>query len=84
MLENVAHRASLSVDLSMHANRAFSGRSVVHMPYYLLVLLHVARPLHVGGGGGWGEGTVTWGRFPRGCEGTVAPRCFLYKGGGVQ
>ena len=41
-------------------------------------LLCVARPLHSKQGG---EGTVTWGTFPRGCEGTVARRCFLYKGG---
>ena len=39
-------------------------------------------PCIVSGGGGGGEGTVTWGTFPRGCEGTVAGRCFLYKGGG--
>ena len=35
-----------------------------------------------GVGGGGGEGTVTWGMFPRGCKGTVARRCFLFKGGG--
>ena len=29
------------------------------------------------GGGGGGEGTVTWG-----CEGTIAQRCILNKGGG--
>ena len=27
------------------------------------------------------EGTVTWATFPRGCEGTVTRRCFLYKAG---
>ena len=63
----------------MHVNRPFSGRSVVHMPSYLPVLLCVARPLHSKRGG---KGTVTWGTFPRGCERTVAWRCFLYKGGG--
>ena len=62
----------------MHVNRPFSGRSVVHMPRYLPVLLCVVRPLHSKRGG---EGTVTWGTFPRGCEGTVARRCFFYKGG---
>ena len=33
-------------------------------------------------GSGGGEGTVTWGTFPRGFEGTVVQRSFLYKGGG--
>ena len=63
----------------MHVIRPFSGRSVVDMPCYLPVLLRVPHPLHSKRGG---EGTVTWGTFPRGCEGTVTRRCFLYKGGG--
>ena len=50
---------------------------MVHMPCYLLVLLCVPRPLHSKRGA---EETVTWGTFPRGCEGTVEQRCFLYKG----
>ena len=37
-------------------------------------------PLHSKRGG---KGTITWGTFPPGCEGTVAWRCFLYKGGGM-
>ena len=69
----------LSIGLSMHVNRPFSRRSMVHMPCCLPVLLRVARPLHSNRGG---EGTFTWGTFPRGCEGTVARRCFLYKEGG--
>ena len=51
------------------------------MPSCLPVLFHVTCPLHSNRGG---EGTVTWGAFPRGCDGTVAQRCFLYKGGGVH
>ena len=49
---------------------------MVHIPYYLSALLCVVRPLHSKWGGG--EGTVPWGGFPRGCEGTAAPRCLLY------
>ena len=61
----------------------FSGRSVVHMPSYLPVLLRVACPLHSNWGGG-GKGTVTWGMFPRGCEGAVTRRCFLHRGLGYS
>ena len=73
------HTEHVSQIPSMHVNRPFSGCSVVRMPCDLPVLLRVARPLHSEWGG---EGTVTWGTFPRGCEGTIARRCFLYKGGG--
>ena len=30
-----------------------------------------------------GEGIAPWDTFPRGCEGTVTWRCFLYRGGGA-
>ena len=51
----------------------------VHMPWCLLSCF-VSRVscLVIGGS----EGTVTWGRFPRGCEGTVIPSRLLNKGGG--
>ena len=46
----------------------------------MVCLLHdlfcVTCPLHSNRGGG-GDGTVTWG-----CEGTIAHRCILNKGGG--
>ena len=42
------------------------------------LLFHIARLFS---GNQWGEGPVTWGRFPRGCEGTVAPNYLLDKGG---
>ena len=41
-------------------------------------------PLHHNPGGGGGEGTVTWGMSPRGCEDTVTHRWLLYKRGGGQ
>ena len=57
----------------MHPCRQFPG----HLVFALLFC--VARPLPRN----WGrEGTVTWGRFPRGCEGTVTCSHLLDKGGG--
>ena len=44
------------------------------------VLFHVAHPLDSNYGG---EGTVSWGMFPRDCEDTVARRRSLCKGEGV-
>ena len=52
-----------------------------HAPVFAL-LFFVARLLSSNQGGEGGEGTVTWGSFPRGCEGTVIPGRLLDKGGG--
>ena len=62
----------------MHPCRQFGGHFVVHMPscslsFYAAHLLSRNRGC---------EGTVTWGRFPRGCERTIAPSCLLDKEGG--
>ena len=65
----------------MHPNRQFAGLCVVHIPSCLHVLLRLMRHLCWGGGGG-GEGTVALGKFPRGCDNTVARRRLSFKGGG--
>ena len=53
----------------MHPNRQFPAHFLVHMPLCLHDLFCVARLLH---SNWWGQGTVIWGMFPRGCEHTVA------------
>ena len=65
----------------MYPNRRFLSHFVVRMPLCLHVLFRVAGPLHSNRGGG-GEGAVTWGMFPLGCEDTVARRGLLCKGEG--
>ena len=50
----------------MHPNRQFLADFVVHMPSCLHDLFCATHPLYRN----------------RGCEGTVAQRCFLYNGGG--
>ena len=62
----------------MHPFRQFPGHFVVHMPSCSLS----CRVAHLLSSNWGGEGTVTWGRFPRRCEGTVAPSRLLDKGGG--
>ena len=64
----------------MHPNRPFLAHFVVHMPLCLHDWFRVAHPLHSNGGGG-GEGTITWGLFPRGSKDSVARRRLLCKGG---
>ena len=54
----------------------FPGFFVVYMPSCLHALLRVTCPL-LGGG----EGTITFGMFPWGCEGTIARRRLLFGGG---
>ena len=49
------------------------------------LLFCVARPLSSNQGGGGGKGTVTWGRFPWGCEETVMrSRLLDNRGGGCR
>ena len=66
----------------MYPNGQFLAHFVVHMPLCLHVLFRVAGPLQRNRRGGGGEGTVIWGMFPRGREGTVARRRLLCNGGG--
>ena len=62
----------------MHPNKQFLAHLVVHMPLCLHDLFRIAHPLHSNWGG---EGTVTWGMFPRGSEDTAAHRRLLCKRG---
>ena len=66
----------------MHPCRQFPGHFVVHMPLCSFSCFVSCVPCPVIGGGG-GEGTVTWGRFPWGCEGTVTRSRLLDNGGGT-
>ena len=63
----------------MHPNRQFLNPFVVFMPSNSHVLLCVKHPLCSPGGG---EGTVTLGGFPWGCEDTVVHRWLLFRRGG--
>ena len=65
----------------MHPSRQFPG-FVGHVSFCLHVLLGVTRPLCSLREGGGGQGTVTMGMFPRGCEDSVVRMWSLSKGVG--
>ena len=74
--KKVACRARLSVELNMHPNRSFCGSYARSFACFASCHVSLLFPC-------WGEGTVTFGVFPQGCEDTVARRWLLFKGGGV-